>query len=181
MSGIDIQRQGSILEALSASLIPAPLQSVCSTSLKLIENASPHQLSAAVNHSRNDVNKILAQLLAINFIAKNKTQIQEELTGLKLTHRTNAVVEAQSSNTVNTNIALEEYCQQKLLHLSPIVGFSRKNYFVEYNISDDIEMEIISFLKPIEIFKNITLINKQFNENVITMHASQKYNSVLDT
>ena len=39
-------------------------------------------------------------------------------------------------------------------------------------------MEIISYLKPIEIFKNITLINLQFNKNVQTMYESYKYANV---
>ena len=49
---------------------------------------------------------------------------------------------------------------------------------MEFNTSDDIQMEMISYLKPIEIFQSITLINKQFNKNVQMMHQSYQYGDV---
>ena len=71
-----------------------------------------------------------------------------------------------------------EYCERKILPLSPILGFSRKNYFIVSNISDDVQMEILSYLKPIEIFQTILLINKQFNENVKMIHKSYRYSNI---
>ena len=41
-------------------------------------------------------------------------------------------------------------------------------------------MEIISYLKPIEIFNNIALINKLFNQNIKTMRVSFEYSNVFN-
>ena len=78
---------------------------------------------------------------------------------------------------------LENYCSQKLLEISPIHGFSPKAYFLDYKISDDIRMEILTYLKPIEIFKSVSLLNKRFNKNVQTIHESSndKYNKMFET
>ena len=178
----------TLTNVLSSKLIPESLQSMCSTSLKLIESGSSNQVSAAVEYNQHNINVLLIQLLTINFISQNQQDIENEV--INLNHNNNNIVQLpqqlnpvtaspnQLNRSTDANPDFEEYCQRKLLCLSPILGFSRKNYFVEYNMSNDIQMEIVSYLKPIEIFKNVTLINKQFNKNVQTMHESYKYASV---
>ena len=181
----------TLVDVLSALLIPESLQQVCSTSLKLIENASTNQVSAAVAYNQHQINVLLIQLLAINFFSQNRKQVQNEINHLmqlspppqhpqqqlnsaSMSTASQRRLVSQASNAAD----LEEYCEHKLLSLSPILGFSRKNYFVEYNINNDMQMEIISYLKPIEIFKNISLINKQFHTNVARMHQSSKHGNV---
>ena len=164
----------TFVDVLSSTLIPESLHQVCLTSLKLIENASSNQVSAAVEYNQNKLNVILIQLLTINFISQNKKQIENDIVQFS---QANSTYEQSETSSV-VDVDLEEYCEHKLLSLSPILGFSRKNYFIEHNISNDIRMEIISYLKPIEIFKNITLTNKILNENVQTMHQSYQYANV---
>ena len=86
-------------------------------------------------------------------------------------------------NKNNNKQQLENYCNQKLLEISPIHGFSPKPYFLEYNVSNDIRMEILTYLKPIQLFKTMTLLNKQFNRNVRAMHSStnNKYSKMFET
>ena len=177
----------TVVDVLSSTLIPKSLESVCLTSLKLIENASSNQVSAAVEYNQHKINALLIQLLTINFLSQNQQQIENDVNDLNhinVVQLSQQHVQltpfpmstTQSSSDLDSD--LEEYCQHKLLSLSPILGFSRKNYFLQHNISNDIQMEIISYLKPIEIFKNITLTNKQFNENVTAIHQSYRYANI---
>ena len=155
---------------------------MCSTSLKLIENASSNQLSGAVEFNQKKINTLLIQLLTINFISQNGKEIENETNNPNNNDimQSSIAITQETSSTSQTSldVDLEEYCERKLLCLSPILGFSRKNYFIENHISNDTRMEIVSFLKPIEIFKNISLINKQFNKNVEMIHQSYKYANV---
>ena len=111
----------------------------------------------------------MIQLLTINFINQNKETIRNETKEFKQNN--------------NDKKQLENYCNQKLLEISPIHGISPKQYFEEYKISDDIRMEILTYLKPIQLFKTVTLLNKQFNKNAKTMHEStnDKFSKVFET
>ena len=157
----------NIVNFLSNTLIHQSLQDVCCTSLMLIENASRSQVAAAAQYNKHQINTLLVQLLAINFIAKNQNQIKNDL-NIYQTDQT-------TQSNAETSVAVEDYCERKLLALSPIHGFSRKNYFVECCISDDIRMEVLSYLRPIDMFKTISLVSKQFHNNVKVMHQSQNY------
>ena len=167
---------------LAAALIPSSLQNLCQTSLNLIENASDEQLVAAVDFNERQINTLLVQILAINFINTNRNTIEADVSILSNNNNTISTDRVEKSNSLQvTNSrqsALEKYCDHKLRALSPIHGFSRKNYFIECNISNDVQLEILSYLKPIEIFQNISLINKQFNKNVKTIHQCCKYSSI---
>ena len=44
----------------------------------IISNASSHQIKAAIDYNRNEVNKLLIQLLTINFIKTHEKAIQNE-------------------------------------------------------------------------------------------------------
>ena len=161
----------SLVQIFSSKLLSKSLESVCSTSLKLIENASSTQVSAAVEYNQKTINILLLQLLAINFISQNRNHNENDVNHVNdLNHNQN--------HNHNNDIDIETYCERKLLSLSPILGFSRKNYFVQCTIGDDTRMEILSYLKPIEIFQKMALINKQFNENVQMMHQSYKHANV---
>ena len=162
----------TLVDVLSSTLIPKSLQQVCSTFLELIKNASSHQVSAAVEYNQHKINTLLIQLLTINFISQNQKQIENEV-NLNIVQ-----LASRSQSPMPPAMDLEEYCERKLLNLSPMVGFSRKNYFMAYKISNDIQMEIISYLKPIEIFKNIRLTSRKLNKNVEMMHQSSKYGYV---
>ena len=159
---------------VSLNITPSKLRDVCQCSLDIVDNASSHQINAAVKHNQNEINKLLIQLLTVNYISKNEQTIDNEIKNLKL----------DNENTNNSNSKqLTNYCNQKLLEISPIHGFSPKRYLVEYKISDDVRMEILTYLKPIQLFKSISRVNKQFNKNVKTMHEStnSKYMSLFDT
>ena len=149
--------------------IPSNLQHVCHCCLDIVSNASSHQIKAAVEYNQNEINKLLVQLLTINFIANNEKTVQTSV---------EKIAGCPASDT-----QLKKYCNQKLLEISPIHGFSPKPYFLEYNVSDDIRMEILTYLQPIQLFKTITLLNKQFNKNVQTMHEStnSKYSKMFET
>ena len=137
----------TVIDDLSSTLIPAPLQSMCSASLKLIANASSVQVSTAVEYNQHSINVLLIQLLTINFISQNRKQIENDINNLKHNHKRDVAQLSQGTTThdqsncsssqtsSDVNPDLEEYCERKLLCLSPILGFSRKNYFVEYNMS----------------------------------------------
>ena len=133
-----------------------------------MSNASSHQINAALEYNENEINKLLMQLLIINFIKQNGKTIQNETTEF-------------NNKSINTQ-QLENYCNQKLLEISPIHGFSPKPYFLEYNVSNDIQMEILTYLKPFELFKTITLLNKQFNTIVEMLHEStnSKYSRIFE-
>ena len=188
----------SISEFLSStttlpSIIPPTLHDVCKCSLDIIENASSNQISAAVEFNQQEINKMLLKLLTINFISKNQQEIHDEVNLLRNDNSDNnrqkekeKEMEKDTQKQFKTEkikicsnhiFDLSQYCEKKLLDLSPIYGFSRTNYFLEYNISDDIRLEIISYLKPIEFFQSISLLNKQFNCNVLNIHESnnEKY------
>ena len=36
-------------------------------------------------------------------------------------------------------------------------------------------MEILSYLKPLQLYKQINILNKQFNQNINTMIKTEKY------
>ena len=152
--------------------IAPSMQDVCRCSLDIISNASSHQIQAAIDRNKHEINTLLLQLLTINFIQKNEQIIQNERKEFN-----------NNNNNMNNTRQLENYCNQKLLEISPIHGFSPKPYFLDYKISDDIRMEILTYLKPIQLFKTITLLNKQFNKNVKKIHASpnEKYSQVFET
>ena len=160
---------------VSLGIIPSNLEHVCQRSLDILDNASSHQINAAVKYNQNEINKLLIQLLTVNYISKNQKTIGNETKKLNLDDKNN--------NNNDFTKQLTNYCSGKLLEISPIQGFSPKVYFLEYKISDDIQMEILTYLKPIQLFKSITLVNKQFNKNVSTMHEStnSKYMSLFDT
>ena len=158
----------SVSSFLATGIIPSNLQDVCQCCLDIVSNASSHQINAAIKYNQQEINKLLIQLLTINFVKQNKETIQNETKQL------------QKKN--NNNHQLENYCNQKLLEISPIHGFSPKPYFLDYKVSDDIRMEILTYLKPIELFKTIRLLNKQFNKNVERMHEStnDKYSRIFE-
>ena len=132
--------QASLLsEFVSFDKIPSNLQHVRQCSLDIVSNASSYQINAAVEYNQNEINKLLIQLLTINFIKQNEATIQSEI--------------KEFNNKNNNTQPLENYCNEKLLEISPIHGFSRKHYFLEYNVSSDIRMEILTYLKPIELLK----------------------------
>ena len=191
-----------IAGVISDSLIPPSIKSMCNMSLQVIQDASSNQILAAVEHNKHEINRLLVQLLAITFISQNKSQIEKDLASHDNDNENknndtnhNNKNNNNTKNNCNNNMKnkkhsspnpyptsqgfnMRQYCEGKLLKLSPILGFSRKNYFSEYKISNDIRMEIISYLKPLEIHKNIVLINKQFNNNIYTMHQSFKHSHV---
>ena len=174
-------QEQDIVQFLSNSLVPLSLKNVCHVSMTLIQAASKDQVTTALEYNKHKINTLLTQLLALNFIIQNQNEIHNDINNIlisaeasTLTHDSKATTESASQ----TLQSLEHYCERKLLSLSPIAGFSRKNYFIERNISDDIQTEIISYLKPIEIFKNISLVNKQFNKNVTTLHQSYRHANV---
>ena len=160
------------------ALIPESLQTICNISLTVIENASNDQIAKAIQHNQHEINTLLVQLLAINLITQTQNEIKKDLNipqnDTNDNNSSNNVAESQTIIIIN----VEEYCERKLLSLSPIDGFSRKNFLAKSNVSDDVRIEILSYLKPIEIFKNISLINKQFNQNVIKIHQSHKYSNM---
>ena len=153
--------------------ISPSVQNVCQCSLDIVSGASSHQIQAAIDYNKPEINKLLVQLLTINFIQKNEQIIQNE---------TKQFLETNDNNN-NNNTKLENYCSQKLLEISPIHGFSPKPYFLDYKISNDIRMEILTYLKPIQLFETISLLNKQFNKNVQAIHESTngKYSKIFDT
>ena len=157
-----------ISHMLCNQLIPQSLHSLSHACLKLIENASSDQIATSINCNQHEINTLLIQLLAINFINKNQDEIRNDINTI------NSKKDVTSNNQSNDD-SLKDYCEHKLLEISPIGGFSRKNYLIECNINDDIRIEIISYLKPNEIFKNISLINKQFSKNVQKIHQSHKH------
>ena len=69
-----------------------------------------------------------------------------------------------TSNTSSEYAPMREYCERKLLHLSPILGFAKKDYFNEHNISDDNIVHILSFIKPNEYYKSIVKLSKHFEK-----------------
>ena len=158
----------SVSSFLATEIIPSNLQDVCQCSLDIVSNASSHQINAAIKYNQQEINRLLIQLLTINFVKQNKETIQNETKQLQ----------NQNSNTQQ----LENYCNEKLLEISPIHGFSPKPYFIDYKVSDDIRMEILTYLKPIQVFKAITLLNKQFHKNVQIMHEStnDKYSKIFE-
>ena len=167
--------QTSLLSSfISLDIMPSILQDVCQCSLDIVENASSHQINAAAKYNENEINRLLIQLLTINFISKNKQNIENNMKKLNLVHN--------NKNNINSE-QLANYCNQKLLEISPIHGFSPEAYFTQYKISNDVRMEILSYLKPIQLFKTISLLNKQFNKNVSTMHESRnsKYMTLFNT
>ena len=157
----------SVSSFLAGCIISSSIKDVYQNSCNIIANASSHQINAAIHYNQNEINKLLIQLLTINFIQQNEQTIQSETKNLNGNHAKQ----------------LEIYCSQKLLEISPIHGFSPKPYFLDYNISDDIRMEILTYLKPIQLFKTISRLNKQFNKNVKIMHEStnSKYNKIFET
>ena len=161
----------SLPSFLCGAAISSSLQDVCKCALSIVSDASPHQINTAIEYNQNQINTLLIQLLTINFIKQNENIIQNE------------IEKFNNQNHDNDRKQLENYCNQKLLEISPIHGFSPKTYFQEYNVSDDIRMDILTYLKPIQLFKTITLLNKQFNKNVKKMHSStnSKYNKVFET
>ena len=153
--------------------ISSSVHNVCQCSLDIISSASSHQIQAAIDYNKQDINKLLVKLLTITFIQKNEQVIQIETKKL-----------AEKGNTNNEHQKkLENYCNQKLLEISPIHGFSPKQYFLDYKISDDIRMEILTYLKPIQLFKSISLLNKRFSKNVETIHESpnDRYSKIFET
>ena len=66
---------------VSSDKIPSNLQDVCQCSLDIVSNASSHQINAAVEYNQNEINKLLVQLLTINFIKQNENNIQVLLNG----------------------------------------------------------------------------------------------------
>ena len=123
----------SVSSFLATRIIPSNLQDVCQISLDIVSNASSHQINAAIKYNQQEINKLLIQLLTINFVKQNKETIQNE------------IKEFNSENSETQQ--LESYCNQKLLEISPIHGFSPKPYFLDYKVSDDIRMEILTYLK----------------------------------
>ena len=106
-----------LFKFVSLEIIPPILQNVCQSSLDIVENASTHQINAAVKYNENEINKLLIQLLTINFISKNKHNIETDIKKLNL--------ENENKNNNNSK-RLTNYCNQKLLEISPIHGFSPK-------------------------------------------------------
>ena len=163
-----VNKESSIAQLLSKHLVHHSLHHICDTSLKLIENASKDQISTAIRYNYHQLNTLLIQLLAINFIGQNQQKIKNDI----------EKHDQQIQSHLESLSQCQSYCERQLLSLSPIIGFSRKNYFVQCNISDDVRMKVLSYLKPIEIFQTIPSINKRFNKNVKTMHQSYSYENM---
>ena len=178
-----MQDKMSLVDLLSKNFLPQSLHRVCQTSLQLIENASEEQITTAVHYNQHRINVLLIQLLAVNSIAENQKQIQNDIdieNDIHTTdHDSNKIIKDNTVRDEHSHKQIQTYCERSLLSLSPMVGFSRKNYFAECNISDDVRMEIISYLKPIDLFQTISLINKQFYTNITTMHQSYKYSNII--
>ena len=117
---------------LSKSVSDSTLQPVCDMSFQLIQDATRGQINAAVKYNKDNINRLLIKLMAINFITNNQKEITQEI------HSNGA--------STSSNVNLKEYCEKKLLSISPVMGFSRKDYFGKYNISDSVECEIVSYL-----------------------------------
>ena len=153
---------------ISRNIFSKQLENICKCSLDIVSNASSHQIKAAIDYNQHEINTLLIQLLTINFIKKNTKIIENET--------------KQLDTTCNTE-KVKTYCSKKLLEISPNCGFSPKAYFLEYNVSDDIRMEILTYLKPLELFKSITILNKQFHKSVCSIHEStnKKYKKIFAT
>ena len=164
--------ESNIVDLLCKQLVDHSLHHLCDTSLKLIENASKDQISAALDYNQHQINILIIQLLTINLIGQNQKEFQHDIQQQQQRQHQGDHEQSYMESECQT------YCERKLLSLSPMIGFSRKNYFLECKISDDVQMEILSYLEPIRLFRSILLINKQFNKNVTTMHQSYKYENM---
>ena len=113
---------GDEIASLLEMRLPNNLLSMTQCSMNLIEKASTLQIEAALKHNQEIVNKFLVKLLTIQFISKHQTIITNDLNQIQnQTHNNN-----NNNNTTNDNLA--KYCETKLLKLSPILGFTRKDY-----------------------------------------------------
>ena len=153
---------------VSRDIFSKQLQDICKCSLDIVSNASSHQIKAAIDYNQHAINTLLIQLLTVNFIQTNSKIIENETKQLDTTRNT---------------VKVKAYCCKKLLEISPNYGFSPKAYFSQYNVSDDIRMEILTYLKPLELFKSITILNKQFHKSVCSIHEStnKKYKKIFAT
>ena len=79
MNAHGLKQSMDVVDALSSTLIPSALQSMCSTSLQVIARASSDQLGTAVKYNQDKINTLLIQLLVVNFISSNQTAIENEL------------------------------------------------------------------------------------------------------
>ena len=171
-------------------MLPQKLHSMAECSLSIIERSSTIQIDAAIKHNQNHINKLLVQLLAINFINNNKNDILNDIS--KINNRKNNNnnndtnnMEIPSNIEVNENnnnslckdesFYLQNYCERKLLNLSPILGFGQKDYFFEYNINNDIIIHILSFIKINEYYKTIIKINKYFKNTIKNIFEESNY------
>ena len=144
-----------MLTHLIKASLPASLHHVTAQSLNIIDSATDFQLSKATTHSKREIDALLLKLLAITFINNNQTKIENEIKSIDIV------------SDDHDQSRLKTYCAQILKHhLSPAIGFINKNLFVKYNISEDISVDIISYLKPMEIYKSIICINKHLNKIV---------------
>ena len=156
---------------LAKSMVSSTLENICTTSLDIISNASSSQINAAIDHNKDEINKILVKLLTINFLSKNANTIENE------------TKEFNKTTDKPDNQLIKGYCGTKLLEISPIHGFFQNDYFLHYNISSDLQSHILTFIRPLQLFESVSLLNKQFNRNVKTMHEStnEKYSNVFSS
>ena len=155
-------KMNSYAKIVSRTSVCPKLQTVSDMAFKVIDNASREQINTAVQYNQDEINKLLVKLLAVNYIADNETDIIKDID--------------DTTKSIDYN-----YCERKLLKLSPILGFSRKDYFAEYQISSDIQMKIVSYLKSLEILKTIPLINKKFKSCIDQMHISPTYSTIFSS
>ena len=151
------------------------MRSMAKCSLDIIDNTSFIQTKAAVKLNENRIEKLLTKLLAVDYINEHRNEIENELVNHK-TKEEYIMTEMEQKDEKNSKklcqdsnkIDLQKYCEQKLLPLSPVFGFSRRDYFLEYNICSDIITHIFSFIKINEVYTTVIKTNKHFANAVKT-------------
>lgn len=166
---IEILSHDSICSHLGGILLrnTLQLQDIAACSLEIIDNATDFQISAAVEHNRRDIDTLLLKLLTINHIHNNQTNFVNDIKTFQTSDKSQSRFDP----------GLKTHCNQTLKHyLSPKIGFINENLFTKYNISNDLSVAIVSYIKPIEMHKSLIRLNKHFNAIIRLVKNSPKYN-----